>query len=147
MAVTVGLFCGEISLDDDCHVFSICFKPAHRVCITPIYEGLPLVALEAMAKGIPVCSFAVGELPSLIEEGKNGWIIPNGNLELMAQKIRQWWQMPEQDKHQMRAAAIATIHNHYSDHAVVPLILDHYKSLGCTNTAKMAERTKTTNTP
>jgi len=36
MAVTVGLFCGEISLDDDCHVFSICFKPAHRVTISEI---------------------------------------------------------------------------------------------------------------
>lgn len=113
------------------------------LCITSISEGLPLAALEAMAQGIPVCSFAVGELPSLIEGGKNGWIIPNGNLELMAQKIRQWWQMPEQEKHKMRAAAIATIHNNYSDHAVVPIIIDHYKSLGCTNTAKMVERTKT----
>ncbi len=99
------------------------------LCITSVSEGLPLAALEAMAQGIPVCSFAIGELPCLIEEGKNGWIIPNGNLELMAEKIRLWWRMPEQEKHQMRAAAIATIQDHYSDRAVVPLILDHYQNV------------------
>lgn len=30
------------------------------LCITSRFEGLPLVALEAMAHGIPVCTFAVG---------------------------------------------------------------------------------------
>lgn len=96
------------------------------LCITSINEGLPLAALEAMAQGIPVCSFDVGELPSLINDGQNGWLIPYGNLELMAQKIYLWWQMSEQEKLKMRTKAIETIQQHYSDEAVVPQIMEHY---------------------
>lgn len=40
-----------------------------------VYEGLPTAALEALASGIPVISTNVGDLPSIIVEGKNGKII------------------------------------------------------------------------
>lgn len=46
------------------------------LCITSRQEGLPLVALEAMAHGIPVLSFHLGALPELIKNDINGWIIP-----------------------------------------------------------------------
>ncbi len=97
------------------------------LCITSLDEGLPLAALEAMSQGIPVCSFAVGDLSQLIREGENGWLIPKGDLDLMAQRVRQWWQMSEEEKKKMQQRAINTIKENYSDEAVLPEILQHYR--------------------
>lgn len=47
-------------------------------------EGLPLSLLEAMSCAMPVISTPVGAIPSIIEEGVNGWLVPKGNAEALA---------------------------------------------------------------
>ncbi|MCI2425300.1 N-acetyl-alpha-D-glucosaminyl L-malate synthase BshA [Candidatus Acetothermia bacterium] len=47
-------------------------------------EGFGLVALEAMASGVPVVASDVGGLPEVIEHGSCGYLAPVGDVEQMA---------------------------------------------------------------
>ena len=45
--------------------------------ITSSMEGMPLVALEAMAAGTPVISGAIGAMGEILASGKNGFLVAN----------------------------------------------------------------------
>src|SRR5260221_562552 len=45
------------------------------------YEGNPLSVLEAMASGLPIVSTAAGGVADLVESGKQGLIVPLGDVQ------------------------------------------------------------------
>jgi glycosyltransferase involved in cell wall biosynthesis len=51
------------------------------------YEGNPLSVLEAMAAGLPIVSTAAGGVPELIDNGKEGFIVPPGDLSGLAESM------------------------------------------------------------
>lgn len=54
------------------------------------FEGLPMVLLEAMSKGVPMVSFDCPEGPrQLIEHGVNGLLVENGNVEALTAALCQ----------------------------------------------------------
>ena len=59
--------------------------------VLPSYrEGLPLVLLEATAVGLPMISFDIETGPDeIIEDGRNGYLIPPYDLGEMEEKIRE----------------------------------------------------------
>ncbi len=50
-------------------------------------EGLGNVLLEAMALGKPVVGTAIGGIPEVIEDGKNGFLAPAGDAEALADAL------------------------------------------------------------
>ena len=97
------------------------------LCITSRAEGLPLVALEAMAHGIPVLSFSVGSLPELIEPDENGWLVEPGHIKAMSQLVQQWYHLPDSTKERMTRHCVDTIKQGYSYQTVIPALLEQYK--------------------
>lgn len=54
------------------------------------YEGLPLVLLEAMSKGVPMVSFDCPEGPrQLIEHGVNGLLVDDGDVDALTVALAQ----------------------------------------------------------
>jgi len=56
--------------------------------ITSLYEGLPMVLLEAMASKKPIVSTRVGAIPQLIEDKFNGLLVDPGNVVELADSIK-----------------------------------------------------------
>ena len=56
--------------------------------LTSRYEGLPMVLLEAMSYGLPIISYDCKCGPKdLINNGLNGFLVPEGNIEELANTI------------------------------------------------------------
>jgi glycosyltransferase involved in cell wall biosynthesis len=47
--------------------------------VTSLYESFCLVALEAMACGVPVLAARVGGVPEVVKHGRTGWLFPLGD--------------------------------------------------------------------
>jgi glycosyltransferase involved in cell wall biosynthesis len=59
---------------------------AHALVLPSFAEGLPMVAMEAMAAGRPVIATAVAGLPELVRP-ETGWLVPAGDAEALADAI------------------------------------------------------------
>lgn len=52
------------------------------------FEGLPMVLLESMALGVPIISYDCKTGPKdLITHGENGYLVPEGDIELLSEYI------------------------------------------------------------
>src|ERR1700722_1017323 len=61
---------------------------AADVVVLPSYtEGLPNVALEASAAGVPVVATAVGGTPEVVIDGETGFLVQPGQPEAIAAKV------------------------------------------------------------
>ena len=62
--------------------------PHFDLMVLPSFsEGLPNVALEALAAGVPVMATAVGGTPEVIEDGRTGYLVPPGDAAVLAARI------------------------------------------------------------
>ena len=58
------------------------------ISVTPtLYEGLPLVVLEAMACGKPIVASNVSEVPQAVKDGVNGFLVPPKNPKAIADAV------------------------------------------------------------
>lgn len=64
------------------------YSAADVLVVPSFYESFGLVALEALACGLPVIGSQIGGLRSLIREGKNGLFFRAGDPSNLARKLR-----------------------------------------------------------
>lgn len=66
------------------------FLPWADVVTLPSFtEGLPNVALEASAAGVPVVATAVGGTPEVVADGVSGLLVPSGSPEQLTEALSQ----------------------------------------------------------
>ena len=90
------------------------FHTSSYSLLTSRSEGQGLVVLESMSAGcIPIC-YAIDYGPTdIIEDGVNGFLVPPGDVDALAQAILRFLSMPEDEVEKMRRAAMARAADFY----------------------------------
>jgi glycogen synthase len=100
-----------------------------RLCVVPShYESFGLVALEAMAAGLPVVGTRTGGLPEVIEDGKTGLLVAPGDASELAAAITTLLTDPARAE-EMGTAARERVANRFSIAATVLLNLSLYEEM------------------
>lgn len=74
------------------------------------FEGMPITVLEALASGLPVVASAVGEVPSIVQHARNGWLVHDREPASFADGIEWLMQQPREALERNARAAIAPFH-------------------------------------
>jgi len=113
------VFAGERSHED-----VIRFMRAADVFVLPsLTEAFGIVLLEAMSCGLPVVASNVGGIPSLVSDGRNGFLVPPRDEGGLARAITRVLTVPEE-----RAVFVRTNVQKAMSYAW-PLIADRFLSL------------------
>ncbi|HEV8580023.1 MAG TPA: glycosyltransferase family 4 protein [Thermoanaerobaculia bacterium] len=59
-------------------------RGAAALVVPSIYEGMPLVVLEAMEVGVPVVASRVSGIPEVVVHGETGWLVPPEDPQALA---------------------------------------------------------------
>lgn len=71
------------------------YRLSDVLCVPSLMEGLGLVILEGMYFGVPIIASRVGGIPELIEDGKNGLLIPPADAEALYEAMYKMACHPE----------------------------------------------------
>jgi glycosyltransferase involved in cell wall biosynthesis len=67
---------------------------AGALVVPSLYEGMPLVVLEAMEQGLPVVASAVSGIPEVVVDGQTGWLVPPEDPERLAAALAELFADP-----------------------------------------------------
>jgi glycosyltransferase involved in cell wall biosynthesis len=77
---------------------------ASVLCSHGIVETFPLAVLEAMASGLPVVATDVGALREMLADGREGFIVPRGDVEALTATLLMLAEQPEDARRVGRSA-------------------------------------------
>lgn len=86
--------------------------------LTSESEGLPVAVLEYGLAQLPFISTAVGEIPLILQEGKNGMLVPNYDSSQFYHKLAHLITNPELQQKLGKGLSQTILHNH-SEQAVI----------------------------
>jgi glycosyltransferase involved in cell wall biosynthesis len=85
------VFCGRLGREEVPQYFSAC----DLFILGSLTEGSGNVLLEAMSSGRPVICTDSGGPPEYVLHGRTGFVVPVGDVQAMAERIRQLLDKPE----------------------------------------------------
>ncbi len=104
----------------------ICLAGLDCFVLPSLNEGMGRALIEAMAAGLPVVASRVGGISSLIEDGKNGLLVPAGDSLALASALRRFLDDPTWSN-ELGTQAMCSIGTRYGIPAMVEAIESTYR--------------------
>jgi len=99
------------------------------ICLIPsLYEGFGIVALEAMALGVPVIASDIGGLSEIITHEVTGILVPSGDAQALSAACKRLVENPELKKSIVNAAREMVL-DRYSMDSIGKQWMDMYQTL------------------
>jgi len=93
--------------------------------LSSLWEGLPLVMLEAMAAACPVAAYAIEGTRDILDDGRTGLLAPKGDAPALARGLGQWLEQPE-NRRRVGEAGRRLVEQRYSFGGVLERLEDLY---------------------
>ena len=104
------------------------YSESSMLVMSSHYEGFPMVMIEAMACGLPAVCFDFKCGPrDIISEGENGLIVPDGDIEGMAEAMVRL--MKDDDLRKMMGENAKKVVEKYSEDRVMGLWVNLYEEI------------------
>jgi D-inositol-3-phosphate glycosyltransferase len=103
------------------------YSAAEAVVMPSHYESFGMVALEAMACGTPVVASQVGGLAFLVQDGVNGFTVPSGDPQALADRLAVLISDP--NLRQQISEQAADIAQQYGWEIIAARLLEVYRDL------------------
>lgn len=103
------------------------YSAADAVVVPSHYESFGMVALEAMACGVPVVASQVGGLAFLVQDGETGYTVPADDPQALADHLAVLLQYPDLRARLGRNAA--ELAKEYAWEKIADRMIDVYKGL------------------
>lgn len=101
---------------------------AHVLLLPSELESFGLVALEAMACGVPPVATRVGGLPELVTHGVDGFLEPVGDIEAQAARVLEL--LTDENLYQrISAAARLTAQTRFCSSLIIPQYEQYYREV------------------
>jgi glycosyltransferase involved in cell wall biosynthesis len=72
---------------------------ATALVVPSIYEGMPLVVLEAMESELPVVASTVSGMPEVVTGGESGWLVPPEDVDALSEALAEVLDDPQGARH------------------------------------------------
>ncbi len=109
----------------------IVYHSIDALALASRYEGFPNAVLESFAEGKPVIASDVGDVRALVENEKNGWLVPPGDPEALASAIENMVKAGPTRRATMGKAGFDKVQRNYSSDKLAERTLNVYKKLLC----------------
>lgn len=94
-------------------------------CLSSVWEGVPLAAMEAIALQVPVVATAVGGMPELIRDGSSGRLVPPGEPAALAEALAEALSHPDLARERSKQA-LSTLHTGFSTRSMLDRLRAEY---------------------
>jgi len=98
------------------------------VVVPTLRGGVGSTVLEAMAMGKPIIASAVGEILHILQEGKTGLLVPEGNAEALATRIVELLEKPDLARSLGKEARASAV-EHFALSAMVEATRQFYEEV------------------